>query len=323
MSETQQSGGTPTRETLSESRHVFTHMQRSVRGLRRMTLPAVGWSLLAAPLGASALPAPGPVGHDAEPNHVRIEVIADRESVAPGQAFWVAVVQHIDPGWHTYWLNPGDAGKATEIGWSTPSGYAVGTPDWPVPRVIRTGPVVSYGYEKEVVSLQQVRAPTTLAPGTVRLSAEVRWLACREMCIPEHAASAVALQQVSHAQGQASTGGRQRIDAARGLMPIAASWATTLTADAVGIRMRLHSVAGQLPAKGKLQFLPLRWGEIDNGAVQLAKWNGPDLVLSLVRGDLRDRPLTEIEGLLLVEQPGSQPLGYQLRASAGSDAGSH
>jgi thiol:disulfide interchange protein DsbD len=271
--------------------------------------------------GAAAFAAWG-TNTTAEPNHVRIEVIADHESIAPSQAFWVAIVQHIDPGWHTYWLNPGDAGKATEIRWSMPGGYAAGPAEWPIPTVIRNGPVVSYGYENQVVSLQEVQAPAALAPGTVRLSVDVRWLACREMCIPEHAASAVALQQVSNGQGQPSKRARQRIDSARTLMPTAAPWATTLTADAVGVRMRLHSVAGQLPANGGVRFLPVRWGEIDNAAAQAAKWSGTDLVLSLVRGDLRDRPLTEIEGLLLVEpvKPGSPPRGYQLRARVGSDA---
>jgi thiol:disulfide interchange protein DsbD len=270
-----------------------------------MTVCVVAWTLLIA--AAAAAPAVSGANAAAEPNHMRIEVIADHDSVAPGQAFWVAVVQHIDPGWHTNWLNPGDAGKATGIEWSMPVGYAIGTPEWPIPRVIRTGPVVSYGYENQVVSLQEVRAPAALAPGAVRLSVDVRWLACREMCIPEQAASAVALQQVRGAHGQASRRARERIDSARALMPTAVPWATTLSADSAGVRIRLHSVAGQLPAKGGVRFPPVRWGEIDNAAVQVAQWSGTDLVLSLARGDFKDRPLTEIEGLLLVADPVTRP----------------
>jgi DsbC/DsbD-like thiol-disulfide interchange protein len=289
--------------------------------VQQVTVSALAWVLLAAP-GAAAQTS-GTVATGTEPNHVRIEVIVDHESVAPGQAFWVAVVQHIDPGWHTYWLNPGDAGKATEIKWSMPAGYAVGKPEWPVPQVIRIGPVVSYGYENQVVSLQEVHAPVKLGPGAVRLSAEVRWLACREMCIPEHATSAVAVQQAAYAQGHLSMHAQQRIESARALMPAAASWTTTLSSGATDVQMRLHSVSGKLPAGATVRFLPVRWGEIDNAADQPAQWHGSDLVVSLIRGDLRDRPLTEIEGLLLVEAAtaGSQPRGYQLRASAGADAG--
>jgi hypothetical protein len=57
----------------------------------------------------------------------------------------------------------------------------------------------------------------------------------------------------------------------------------------------------------------VRWGEIDNAAVQVAQWNGTDLVLSLARGDFRDRPLTEIEGLLLIADPVTRPYGCSVK----------
>ena len=37
------------------------------------------------------------------------------ESIQPGQPFWVALRLKMDPGWHTYWKNPGDSGLPTKI----------------------------------------------------------------------------------------------------------------------------------------------------------------------------------------------------------------
>ena len=81
-------------------------------------------------VGAAALvtssPATAARDPPPEPAHVRLEVFADHRSIGPGESFRVAVVQHIDRAWHTYWINPGDAGLATQIKWTVPQGYSVG-----------------------------------------------------------------------------------------------------------------------------------------------------------------------------------------------------
>ena len=45
---------------------------------------------------------------------VRAELVAHApQGVQAGQPFWLGLqIQH-QPGWHTYWLNPGDSGLAT------------------------------------------------------------------------------------------------------------------------------------------------------------------------------------------------------------------
>ena len=58
---------------------------------------------------------------DAAPK-VHARLIAEREAVAPGGTVTVALEQDIRPGWHTYWINPGDAGAPTEIKWTPAAG---------------------------------------------------------------------------------------------------------------------------------------------------------------------------------------------------------
>src|ERR1700722_18697385 len=112
-----------------------------------------------------------------EPLHVAIEAFADRQSVSPGQTFRVALVERMQPGWHTYWINPGDAGQATKLRWTLPDGYRVAEVQWPVPQVFRSGPLVTYGYEGEATLLQNVQAPDRLGSAPAQLSVEAQWVA--------------------------------------------------------------------------------------------------------------------------------------------------
>src|SRR4030095_8718143 len=98
------------------------------RGFRLATVVALllGTALLAgAPAPASA----------AEPK-VRVELLSEVASIAPGETFWLALRQEIAPGWHTYWMNPGDSGEPPRIEWALPSGVTASDFVWPPPERI-------------------------------------------------------------------------------------------------------------------------------------------------------------------------------------------
>ncbi|MBP6375864.1 MAG: protein-disulfide reductase, partial [Giesbergeria sp.] len=66
---------------------------------------------------------------------VRAELVADApQGVAPGQPLWLGLQITHQPGWHTYWKNPGDSGLPTELRWTLPAGVDVGDIAWPVPQ---------------------------------------------------------------------------------------------------------------------------------------------------------------------------------------------
>src|SRR5688572_17930968 len=66
--------------------------------------------------------------------HVDAELIAETTAAVPGTILWTAVrLEHID-NWHTYWVNPGDAGQPTEISWQLPEGVTAGNIVWPTPE---------------------------------------------------------------------------------------------------------------------------------------------------------------------------------------------
>lgn len=154
-------------------------------------------AVLAALTGDLPFEAPPPEGGasdaDAEP-HTRARLVASVDAVAPGRSFDVAIVLESDPGWHTYWKNPGDAGMATTVEWKLPKGWTAGELQWPAPARFQEKEVTTFGYAGEPVwLLASVQAPAKASGKSVTLSARVDWLECREICLPGSADVALTL----------------------------------------------------------------------------------------------------------------------------------
>src|SRR5689334_13019220 len=99
----------------------------------------------------------------------------------------------MDPGWHTYWKNPGNSGlgMATAIEWQLPKGITAGPIQWPIPRKLAdTNNVASpgedsttYVYEDEVTLLVPLKLEPGLKPDHLDLNAKVSWLECASQCL--------------------------------------------------------------------------------------------------------------------------------------------
>ena len=117
--------------------------------------------------------------------HVDAELVAEMTAVAPGQDIWVALrLQHME-NWHTYWKNPGDAGRATEIQWTLPAGVTAGEIIWPTPqRFELPADLIDFGYEDEIFLLTQISVPADFQEESLNISANAQWLECEDICIP-------------------------------------------------------------------------------------------------------------------------------------------
>ena len=174
------------------SRQVEKGMAPVQPGLRNLLLPVIHWLLF-------WLAVPALQAEPVDAGHVEVELISEVTAVAPGQSFRVALRQQIDPHWHTYWLNPGDSGQATSVAWQLPAGWSAGDLQFPLPKRIPYGPLMNFGYEGEVVYPVLMEVPETLDGTSVKLSAEVEWLVCEEICIPEEASLYLELPVTSEA----------------------------------------------------------------------------------------------------------------------------
>jgi thiol:disulfide interchange protein len=116
--------------------------------------------------------------------HTQARLILANESARPGDTVLAGVHLKMEPGWHTYWKNPGVAGMATKIEWQLPAGVTSGEIQWPLPEKFPPEEVTTYGYENEVVLLVPLKLAADLKPGALDLKAKVSWLECKEQCIP-------------------------------------------------------------------------------------------------------------------------------------------
>src|SRR5215471_6468941 len=120
---------------------------------------------------------------------VRSQLLADTNAIVPGKPFTVGLLLQMAPGWHTYWKFSGDAGLPTELKWKLPPGWKTGEIQWPIPlKTIDPGDIETYGYENEVLLMQEITPPQKLDDSSVKLPAEANWLVCEKICIPGSAA---------------------------------------------------------------------------------------------------------------------------------------
>jgi thiol:disulfide interchange protein len=116
---------------------------------------------------------------------VKAELLADTNAIVAGKPFTVGLLLRMAPRWHTYWKFSGDAGLPTELKWKLPPGWKIGEIQWPIPlKTIDPGDIETYGYEDEVLLLQEITPPQKLDVSTVKISAEASWLVCEKICIP-------------------------------------------------------------------------------------------------------------------------------------------
>jgi thiol:disulfide interchange protein len=116
---------------------------------------------------------------------VRAELLADTTAMVAGRSFTVGLLLQMAPGWHTYWKFSGDAGLPTELKWKLPPGWKVGDIQWPIPlKTIDPGDIETYGYENEVMLMQEITPPSKIDGLSAKPSTEANWLVCEKICIP-------------------------------------------------------------------------------------------------------------------------------------------
>jgi len=103
---------------------------------RAKWLPVLG-AVLCIPL-AQAVPV--------KTDHTQAELLAETSSIRSGETFTLGLKLTPDPGWHTYWINPGDAGKAASLRWNAPEGLVFGELGFPAPGFVPFMDLMSYGY---------------------------------------------------------------------------------------------------------------------------------------------------------------------------------
>ena len=137
--------------------------------------------------------------------HITAHLIAESATVAPGGDITLALDYTPAPGWHTYWVNPGDTGLPPKFKWNLPDGVTTGDIKWPVPETLPTFGLMSYGFTGQTLLLIPLHNASSLTTGdTLPIKAHVDFLVCADVCIPESLDVSLDLKVGSPAAGSNS-----------------------------------------------------------------------------------------------------------------------
>jgi thiol:disulfide interchange protein len=259
--------------------------------------------------------------------HTQARLLLAADTAHAGDTILAGVQLHMDPGWHTYWKNPGNSGLGwpTTIDWQLPRGITAGNIQWPVPeKLMDTNQAGSaaedsttYIYNDEVVLLVSLKLAPNLPPGPLELAAKVSWLECAVQCLPGS----------TRVQAKLQVGTNQ---AASKDAELLASWERKLPRTGDGLSAR---VWWDGPAKGDLRLLVLQWNsatpvpeadffpdsseqfEMQGTTERLPAETGKIQVGKQVKKLSGDWP-AEISGLL-VQNSGPERIGYQVKLAVG------
>ena len=272
--------------------------------MRKTLIGAVGLCLLG---GLVAVGEAAPRG-----KHVKAALVAENDAVQPGQPLTVGVRLRMDAGWHTYWRNPGDAGLPTKAKWTLPEGFEAGELQWPRPGRFNTGPLVSFGYEHEVLLPVEIRVPATVASQEVTLSAKVSWLECEEICLPGKTELTLTLPvRASVAPSPAAPA----FAAARQQLPGSSEgWGVSASVDSAAVTLELTPPKGS--TLDEAYFYPVTRRVLDYAKPQALGSQGGryELVLPLKTGDT---VVERLEGVLVGRTP-KGPVALEVNVAPGA-----
>jgi DsbC/DsbD-like thiol-disulfide interchange protein len=76
-----------------------------------------------------------------EAKHAHVELVADPQTTG---SMLAGVHFQLEPGWHIYWINPGDSGQPPAFYWTLPLGATAGEVQWPRPERLQTGAKINF-----------------------------------------------------------------------------------------------------------------------------------------------------------------------------------
>ena len=209
--------------------------------------------------------------------HTQVELLAETSGIRSGETFTLGLKLTPDPGWHTYWINPGDAGKAASLRWDAPEGLEFGELGFPAPGFVPFMDLMSYGYNEPTLLLLEAAQKEPLSGDRLSLKARASWLVCDDkLCIPERADLEL---EIPIAGGDAADAGQEdwrvaEFAQARALLPQAMDWPAAFVQRGEELVFDISTPLSLQQASG-LYLFPEAEGMIDHAAEQqVGLWSG-------------------------------------------------
>ncbi len=208
----------------------------------------------------------------------------------------VGVLFDLEKGWHIYWVNPGDSGEPPKIQWQLPAGFQAKEIRWPTPVRLGAGTVVDYGYEGRVLLPVPLEVPANYPVAKpVTLSANIRYLICREVCIPAKAQAALSMPS---ANANAVAADKELFRTALENSPKAwpSGWKAQAS-DSGGFFLLSLDTGASEP---KATFFPLEEDQVDNAAAQAVMPTPRGVQIKLKKSDQLLKPINVLKGVVVL-----------------------
>ncbi len=252
-----------------------------------------------------AVPAYALIASDAViSNQTTATLVVDRDSISARQPFWIALHLQLKEGWHTYWKNSGDSGIPTGIRLTLPEGFKAGEIEWPAPERLVLSGIVNYGYSRDAWHFIRITPGDTLNAPTYPLSAKAEWLACADICIPEHANLSLELP-VSSTPGNIDPAFHEAL----ATLPVSLNTSATYTATKESFILTIPDAH----LSTSLSFFPFENGIISNETSPAIVKDAKGVTLRFARGE---SPVKESFGGILKDTESGK--AYKLAAIQGS-----
>lgn len=241
------------------------------------------------------------------PQNVRASIEAETNTPAPGDTVTIAIVMDPKPGWHDYWLNPGDAGTPLELEWQLPPGVTAGPIRAPVPETLIIGGFMNHIYKTNHAFLIDLKISSSARAGQrLDVKVDARWSACSDtVCVPEGGTFAVPL---TIGDGAIANAERSRFDNWRSALPVPLDAEARYAID--GKRISIAIPYPEAAGAEKVWFFAQTENVFRHAAPQSARRTGNWLV---VTGEIDKAYDGRIDGLLRF----NDAQGLEVRAMPG------
>ena len=117
-------------------------------------------------------------------DHAEITIVGNTNIISEPGVIQLGYKFIFTPGWHTYWINPGDSGGPPIFEFNSPSGWDINENVWPGPQKIIYPPLMTFGYVDEVIFPFELNLKNLNDQAT---EITTKFLVCDDICVPEEA----------------------------------------------------------------------------------------------------------------------------------------
>jgi thiol:disulfide interchange protein DsbD len=252
-------------------------------------------------------------------DHLRSQLVAATSAARPGETLRLGLRLEHDPGWHTYWKNPGDSGLPTRLRFSLPEGVDAGPIEWPLPERQPAGELTNFGYSDTELLPVSLQIPSDFAEPTLEIELSASWLICELECIPGSADYRLSLPVLSRAEPAPTQRWKAEFTraAARRPLRLEDAGATYSADDPVRISLPLTGELGAALAGGTQGWtlIPATAQIVANADPPRLQRDGATLLIEVARSEFFAGAPERIELLLA-----SEKRGFEFEATLASAA---